>query len=221
MSKRSTGCELVRIEIPDYVSDRLGSAERQRVDAHLLTCQSCRSELEQVTRLFGVIDHAQATPPPTHYFDNLLPRIRSRMSRRPAVGIVGKALNSRWILPTAAALLVVSLLVSVPFLGDPDWSNDAREGTYAGDWNNLELLDLADQQSEHLPFSPMIIRQENIAHALGEKLITDQLADAVFAQSMFIETVPFSNVLAHEMLQEMSDEEINNVIHRLAERTLL
>ena len=99
--------ESVQKLLPWLLAGTLDNAERAMVQAHLLTCADCQSDLDWQRRL------TNATPPPDGGFDadralaKLMPRLESN---QPRIGLKGwwreiTAANSAWLRWSAAAQL--------------------------------------------------------------------------------------------------------------------
>jgi len=207
--------------LADFVWERLDDSQRSLARQHLSECQDCSSEVRALTELREIMDAQNVSQPPSHYFLNLLPRIRSRIGTRAEPRLFRSILSSRWVLPLAAMALMVSLFVSTSTLMNVSQTGDHLISKIPNGWGEDELLELTDRQIEKFPLSPMLDLQDNLAYAISTDYIADQLAGAVFAGNVFVETVPFSSGLAREVLREMNDEEVEKLIQRLSERTLL
>jgi hypothetical protein len=83
-----------------YLDGELDGREREHTEKHLVTCVTCRTEVENLQRLFAALDGIADAPAP-----NLVPGVRTRI--RPHHGLEGL----RWLVPAlqgAAALAVIA-----------------------------------------------------------------------------------------------------------------
>jgi hypothetical protein len=55
--------------------------DRTAVEHHLSACASCASDAELLQHTFAALRNVPEEPPPAHYFNNLLPRIRTRLEK--------------------------------------------------------------------------------------------------------------------------------------------
>jgi len=62
----------------DYVDGELSPIEKSDVDAHIASCESCREDLERLTRLKASLATLTTPDPGIEYFDNLTDRIAAR-----------------------------------------------------------------------------------------------------------------------------------------------
>jgi hypothetical protein len=112
--------------IPWYVNGTLGALERQRVDAHVLTCSACRDELLLERRLY----EAMAAEPAVEYMPAAsLKRLQATLDARgaaaappPAKPVPGRAFfgSMSWRGLSAASIAVGALIAA--FLAADRWS---------------------------------------------------------------------------------------------------
>ena len=60
---RKTQCDLVRELLSPYIDDELGSKERQKVDSHLESCQSCREEFDSIRKTISLVQNMPVIEP--------------------------------------------------------------------------------------------------------------------------------------------------------------
>ena len=79
--------------LPFYANGTLDAAERARVEAELATCETCASELRELTALAATLKaRADAVPPlPEHVLDDVFARIST-----PATAIAATRLRTAW-----------------------------------------------------------------------------------------------------------------------------
>ena len=99
---QKTQCDLVRELLSPYIDDELDPAERQRVDSHLESCQSCREEFDSIRKTISLVQS--------------LPVIEPKRSFA-----ISETKKKTWdgrlkVLSAATVLVAVSLLVV--FIGD-------------------------------------------------------------------------------------------------------
>jgi predicted anti-sigma-YlaC factor YlaD len=92
------------------VGGKSPAAEDSLVREHLLHCPSCSEEADRLRHLIEDIGRLTADAPPHAYWTSVLPRIHSRIDERSAGRIPAWA--TRFVLPAAAALVIVAFLVN-------------------------------------------------------------------------------------------------------------
>ena len=88
--------------LPDLLHRALGDAERQRVEAHVAACESCREELEILRTVKSAAVFA-----PTIDVDRVMRQIPPYKSVIPGIEAPARHGPVRWLVAAAAALVVV------------------------------------------------------------------------------------------------------------------
>lgn len=99
---RKTQCDLIRELLSPYIDDELDSGERQRVDSHLESCQSCREEFDSIRKTISLVQS--------------IPVIEPRRSF-----VVSETKKKTWdggLKALSAATVLVAILLLVIFIGD-------------------------------------------------------------------------------------------------------
>jgi hypothetical protein len=103
----------IRILLPDYVTGRLSTIEREQVEWHLRACERCRED-ESLLRTGIGASRMDAPGAPETYFPNLLPRIRDRIAARGTSLPHLLPMLVRLLLPLTASAAVVLILILAP-----------------------------------------------------------------------------------------------------------
>jgi hypothetical protein len=110
---------------PWYLNGTLGSRERQRVEAHVQECSTCREELERERRIY----EEMAVEPSVEYMPApSLKRLQAAISAQGAEHTPSQPAVARRLLPwtgLAAASIVVAA-VAVAFLTADRWGHSRR-----------------------------------------------------------------------------------------------
>jgi anti-sigma factor RsiW len=99
-------CEEVSKELIAYLDRRANSAERRDVEAHLLTCESCRARAEEFRKLWTVLDEVPMQEP-SFGFDA---RLRQKIAAEP------KPRWFAWFVPQPRLAFSVGLLIALSVL---------------------------------------------------------------------------------------------------------
>jgi len=101
------------IELPGYVSGKLGAAESVPVRAHLEVCTGCRSEATQLERLEQLLRQALPSIEPSRgfasAFANRLAAETAAEEEAAGHGWLGWLLQP-WLIPVAAAALLAAVM---------------------------------------------------------------------------------------------------------------
>ncbi len=76
MSAELTCKELVEL-VTDYFEDKLPATERDRFEAHLITCQGCQIYLGQMRQTIGLLGHLTEDSVPSEISQELLKVFRN------------------------------------------------------------------------------------------------------------------------------------------------
>ncbi|MEV8504214.1 zf-HC2 domain-containing protein [Actinoplanes sp. NPDC051475] len=108
----SPGHEELRKLLGGYLLGGLDDTDTDRLDAHLLHCDDCRTELEQLGPVPELLRSLEASPPPAVApgtrpsavrIEGLLARMRAERARE------RRRLGTRWLAAAAAVLLVAAI----------------------------------------------------------------------------------------------------------------
>ncbi len=99
---RKTECDKVREWLSPYLDDELDAGERQRVESHLESCQSCREEYDSLQKTISLVRR--------------MPVIEPRRSFA-----ISEAVKKTWdsmLKALCAATALVAVLLVLVFIGD-------------------------------------------------------------------------------------------------------
>ena len=99
---QKTQCDLVRELLSPYIDDELDPEERQRVDSHLQSCQSCREEFDSIRKTISLVQS--------------MPVIEPRRSF--AISETKKKTWDGRLKALSAATVLVAVFLLVVFIGD-------------------------------------------------------------------------------------------------------
>ncbi|WP_409252970.1 anti-sigma factor domain-containing protein [Bacillus sp. SCS-153A] len=104
-------------QLLDYYNGHLSDIERTRFEKHLADCEECREDLQQLRELEEYLPFAsQPVEPPQYLEDKVFANIledEERAEVQPERSITRK---TRWMFPSVAALLALSLIGNAYFL---------------------------------------------------------------------------------------------------------
>jgi anti-sigma factor RsiW len=118
-------CSDVQQKLDLFVTQELAHAVRERIEAHLESCDECREALARVRRFEDLLTSAPAPPVP----DGFAARVVAQAKERQAIAVHSESMPrvpvwSVWkrfeFSPGAAAALAAGLMVGV-FLGHETW----------------------------------------------------------------------------------------------------
>jgi predicted anti-sigma-YlaC factor YlaD len=209
-------CNEIHILFSEYLEDSLEPSEKEKVERHLEECDGCRLELEEIKRLYGLLEQDKVPPMEEDYWTNFIPRVRARIEekKRPKFSLVPK---------TRLALGLISLFLVV-VIGYNLLHIPQRNTTTVDLSQNLEmtvtdplLSSAADQLADVLSSDSV---QATVAGAVLSEKEKEDLDSTV--------TLLTENYLSHReissILDELNSEELKQLeenINKLKLATIL
>ncbi len=129
----------------DYFNGHLSELEKAAFEKHLETCSECQEELLELQELSDYLPYA-SNPiiPPKGLEDRVFAQIDkdTPFSESVRTEPIRKQKRNRWILPSIAAVLVLSLIGNIYFFNELNGSNQPDSGEVAID-KVLQSVELA------------------------------------------------------------------------------
>lgn len=192
-----------QLMLPDFVSGKLGESERRELEAHLSSCDECTRHKSEFSAIAAALREIRPDDPPSHYFSNVLPRIRERIAGTSSRG--DNPLVERILVPLAALALLVAVLLQVPFKPEGDLRS------VLGGLQSNELAEVEVEQAEYQSLY-LIPSTESLASALSDQTINQKLAAAILTDN---------DDAALVSLSELTDRDVAIILERLGERKIL
>lgn len=195
--------------LPEYILGTLASVLVRDVEDHLASCTVCQARLNELKEVFRALENQTAMPPPSHYFGTVLPRVRDRIGHG---RLFGRPWIARIAAPLGAMLLAIALMMNFPLSGQNEEPHRLKE--FVG---SLESEELVDVLVEHAARESLVQASgaEDVAGMLPEGLMSREMARTMLDQQNITEAA-FPQLLA-----DMNKEELELILQKLGERTLL
>jgi predicted anti-sigma-YlaC factor YlaD len=201
--------------LPDYVRETLDGDARRAVEQHLVECADCRGEVEALRTVIEHLGRERFEAPPTPYFVTLLPRIRMRLESRTQWSRLRSLYHSRFALPLATAGLIVALLLHAPF--------GSRFGVPLP-LENLAAIDagdVADLLFQQPGTALADVAQQYAVESIPADVINRQLAAQLSSMGNGSALSEWAELSTDQLLKDWSDDEVDILVQRLGERTIL
>lgn len=118
-------CADARKSLVAYLEEDLSPPRAKELEAHLVECKGCRSELKALKATLNLLREEAPPEASKEFLANLLPRVRMRLEERKRVRT---QLLPRFAYPSAAVLTVLAVLLLVRLNIRPE-----RVSTFIGD----------------------------------------------------------------------------------------
>ncbi|MBI5476929.1 MAG: zf-HC2 domain-containing protein [Ignavibacteriales bacterium] len=151
-------CSELAKYIVDYHLQKLADQENQVIKNHLAECRKCQMLAVEISRTLKYIQQEKPWQPYQQYWDNLLPRIRTRIEQKQKKSFAQQIFQT--LVPVAASIVLVFFLLNI------------RVGKMDTDYLSMNLNSIpADELSEY--YTSLAFNEG------GEKLFLDSSSATV------------------------------------------
>jgi hypothetical protein len=208
-------CKDFRYDFVDYVKGMISSDKKKEIDNHLQVCENCRKEIEEIKNVSSALDSFKITEPDESFFINFVPNLNEKIANRKTKSNYKKALNFALSFST-----VFSVIILMFILMQVGHQNITTEQPVVSEVQvetpKIEEIEPTVTSYENYVQDNLVIKIKNKEKI--EKKATEELASAVLAaQSDII----FSRDNIASFVDNLSDEEVDNVIEKLKTKDIL
>jgi hypothetical protein len=210
--------EHVEYLLPEYLNHGLEEPLHLGVEKHLEECASCRAELRELQEAFISLEVHTADQPPHGYFSSILPRVRERLEENTSRSFLAHPLVTRLAAPLAAGLVIFLVMIHVPFpIGEAEREHNPLQPVLSN-VDSEELLDIVLDQVHRQALNT--VGESEASSLLAVPILrSDHLLNDVQHLSMRDEPLLSTNL--PEGLDQLSESDIDVLVQRLGERTIL
>lgn len=206
--------------LPDYVGGRLEEPLREGLELHLRACPHCRAELETVQEVFRYLKSRRTSRPASSYYASILPRVRQRLEQKDAMSFLSHPLFIRLVSPLAAAVVAIVLFLHIPFLKTEVERDTEPLQSLVREASAAELAEAVLEQARKQPLINAVTEDEIsslvAAHAMSQEVFVQGLEPQA---AFFLE--PLFNGSVTQGIEELTETELDALLQKLGERTML
>lgn len=212
--------EHVRELLPDFINGQVDGSAAQAIEEHLKSCSACRSEYEELQEVFAALENEKLAAPPPDYFSTFRARLRQRLegTSRHRTSL-WRPLLVRFALPVAAGVVGIALLLQIPLM-----TNGVQLSTTKGtsDLSQFSAQELLHAYVEHGRFQPVapLPPQQTLEELIPNKAVGNSIAKELYGTSDIV-SEGFKVVPAPQLIADLSEREVDVLLERLGERTIL
>ncbi len=196
---------------------------RALAERHLATCAKCSADLVLISGAFEALRVSVDEEVPTHYFTNLLPRVRQRLDERNAkkFGFALPEWARRIIAPASAIGVVVSMVALFTLLNPTYDTTQSHLLQIVSQFPKDEIEEVVDMANN----SPVIARTSELHRTILEMLPNPSQVSRQLERQFLDDEVShghrLSTFLAADIsFEDINDEEVDSIIDRLKDTTL-
>lgn len=218
-------CKDLKYDYVDYLKGKVDEQLKSQIERHLKECEKCKEEIEKMRVLSHELDNYKIELPDNTYFINFIPKLNERLNVYKNHNKSKKVLN--YALSFSTFLSIVLVLFFVLQIGYKELpynvsiNKNLVEKSSNNSTNNIETptieeIDPSIMNYEHYETNSLIQKIKN--KELIERKATQLLASAVIEEhgDEF-----FSRDNLFSFIDELSDEEVDNMINNLKTKDIL
>jgi len=204
-------CTDIQYDLPDFLQGKLSETQQVAIREHLVSCEQCRSEAEQLKEIFSELHHEKAWTPSETYWATLLPRIHQRIEKKSFRTI--PEWIPRFAMPLSAAIVLVIVLVTLNPLNIGNRSDELQAILQQLQPDEIqEIIEM--QTSSGILESPSIAEEDVMGLSNGNGSLVELLRDELQVYSI-------QGVDIESIVRELEEEEISDLVSKLEQRSLI
>jgi len=200
------------------------SVENQALaEQHIATCAKCTADLVMIGGAFETLRLSGDEEVPTHYFTNLLPRVRRRIDERNAkkFGFALPEWAQRMIAPASAIGVVVSMVALFVLLNPTYDTTQSHLMQIVSQFPREEIEVAVDMAN----YPPVIARTSELHRGIMEMLPNPSQVSRQLERQLLDDEVNHGHRLSTFLaagisFEDINDEEVDSIIDRLKDTTL-
>ena len=211
-------CDSFRPLLVEKHEGTISAENAELLDRHLATCDRCREDSDLIGTSFTALREVQDVEAPTHYFANLLPRIRQRIDEhaRGPSGFPIPAWFQRLLAPGSAVAVLGSMVALYVILTpkfDPAHSG-LREIVADVPRDDIDRLTEAVSYSE--PLSRTLDPSQRMLEAVSNPAAVSVHFERELVDDQLAHGHSFTIFLAGESpFEDIADEDVDSIILKL------
>lgn len=200
------------------------SGENQALaEQHIATCAKCKADLVMIGGAFEALRVSVDEELPTHYFTNLLPRVRQRLDERDVkkFGFALPEWAQRMVAPASAIGVIISMAALFVFLNPTYDTTQSHLMQIVSQFPKEEIEGVVDMAN----YSPVIARTSELHRGILEMSPNPSQVSRQLERQFLDDEVNhghrLSTFLAADItFEDINDDEVDSIIDRLKETTL-
>lgn len=216
-------CDRIQYLLVGMREGTIAQEEREAVERHVATCARCANDLQLIDEAFESLRNVEDENVPTHYFTNLLPRIRERIDRHsestPTFAL--PLWVQRFLAPVSAGAVLVCM-IGMYILFNP--MADMEQFHLKEIVSELPKEDI-DGAAESVLYATALSRTTEPSQRLMESLSNPAQVSSQIERELVNDQLDHGHSLsiflaAEHPFEDISDEDVESVIKKLNDTSL-
>lgn len=201
----------------DSFDGTISEDDRKILREHILGCSACRHDEMILSAASGGLLEEEAAAPPTHYFTNLLPRVRNRLNESKGVPFAMPLWVQSLLKPVSAAVVVVVIFGLFTLLQPNAGTGDQSLQQILGQLPQEDIDNIPDGyfdvsqmgRASLIQHQHVLDRVSNIT-LISQKIEHDMVQSEIVRNNLSAEILPIEN-----SVENLSDDEVSLVLTKL------
>ena len=219
----NTDCDRVHPLLIEKQEGVISPDDEKRVNDHLFTCRQCAENERLIRETFDQLRGVEEEQLPTHYFTNLLPKVRQRIETRSG-RLPGLALPDwirRMIAPASSFAVVACMVALYVFLNPAVEPSNPHLKQIVADFPKEDL----DGVVEALSYATVLPRTTEPSQRLLETLANPSQVSQSFERELVTDHLTRGHsvslfLAADNSFEDITDDDVDGVIERLEKTSL-
>jgi hypothetical protein len=216
-------CDEISALLVELKEGTISAENKTLAEQHVATCAKCEADLILIGRAFEALRVSAGEEVPSHYFTNLLPRVRRRLDERDAkkFGFALPEWVQRMIAPAVAVGVVISMIALFALLNPTYDTAQSHLIQIVSQFPKDEIEDVVDMAND----SPVVARTSELHRGILEMLPNPSQVSNRLERQLLDDEVNHghrvSTFLAADIsFEDINDEEVDSIIDRLKDTAL-
>lgn len=216
-------CDKFRNLLVEMEEGTIGAEDRKSLELHLTSCERCAEDLAFIGEAFGALRNVQTEDAPTHYFTNLLPRIRQRLDEEPLrmPAFVVPSWFTKFLAQVSAVGVLACMVILYSLLGPATESMQTHLQQIVSQLPKEEIEGMAESTS----YSPILTRALEPQQRLSESLLNFAQVSRRIERELAADEVDHGHrmsivLAADNSFEDISDDDVDSIINKLKDSSL-
>jgi hypothetical protein len=214
-------CKDLKYEYLDYVKGKVNEELKTQIEKHIKECVKCRNEIEKMRMLSHELDNYEVQLPDNKYFINFIPKLNEKLGTRESQIKNKKVVSYALSFSTFLSLVVLFFFISQIGYYELPYNTSNHQNTEKYSVNEIEKPSIEEIEPSVINYEHYLTK--NLIQKVMNKNVIEQKATQLLASAVIDEHRDeiFSRENLSSLIEELSDEEVDNMINELKTKDIL